>query len=424
MKQVLWVVFAGFCFAVSGQEILTLQECLNRVEKNRFQVVSESASLRASHLDRTFHWWSLLPDLSANTGFTTSFGRRLDPFTNTFATSSVNSQSFGLNSGITLFNGLNYFHKRKVFASSIRLDEIQLESRKNELKTEVAALYVLLCQLSSQLQLADVRIEKYIQLQRLQLLLLHEGRITEIDTLKTRNGLLEARVVKRDLSGELKRKVLQLNFLIGMPLSTAYSFDPASISAVFDKLKLTESFALEILAVESGLVADQFKSDRTKLLPTLSLSGLLGTGFSTNNKDYLLPGNPTKPYRDQLNQNLYEGIGLYLSVPLFNRGAWFKSKQLNVIRQEEISLQQQLTTFFLEKQQAELLQKRLDYTAKLEHIRESAQNLEAIYSMTLLLYAEGRASYTEIETALMEWQQKMAEWEGLRLELELVKLWE
>ncbi|MDR0803401.1 TolC family protein [Fluviicola sp.] len=422
MKRALGIVFLWFCPGVCGQEVITLQSCLDRAESNLLQMITESALLKTSQLNNAFHWWSLLPNLDASAGFNTSFGRRLDPFTNTFATSSVNSQSFGLNSGMVLFKGLDYFHQRKMFTSSVRRDNVQLKSKQNELKMQVAELYILLCKLTAQLQLTDLRIEKYEQLQTLQCLLIGEGKIQAIDTLKSHNSLLNEQTLKLDLSDELKLKTIQLNFLMGTPFSTNYAFDPVSISAVSDKLQLTEHFTLESLEAESEITVNKLKSDQAALLPALSLNGFLGTGFSTNNKDYTLSGSPTKHYGDQLNQNLYEGIGLYLSIPLFSRGEWFKAKQLSAIRQEEICQQKQVTELVLEKQREELFQKRLNYTAKLEQIKQTTANLQAIYSMTLLLYEEGRVSYMEIETAFIEWQVKAVELEVLHLDLELLRL--
>jgi outer membrane protein len=211
---------------------------------------------------------------------------------------------------------------------------------------------------------------------------------------------------------------------MGTPLETSYLFDPVSLSAGSGKLRLTEYFTLEILGLESEIATNELHSDHATLLPTLSLNGFLGTGFSTNNKDYTLSGNPTKPYSDQLNQNLYEGIGLSLSIPLFNRGEWFKTKQLNAIRQEEISEQKQLAGLSLEKRRAELLRKRLDCASRVEQLKKTVANLETIYSMSLLLYQEGRLSSMEIENILLEWQLKEAYLETASLNLVFLHLLE
>ncbi|MNU81327.1 Outer membrane efflux protein [compost metagenome] len=424
MKWLLCILSIGFCSVVFCQETITLQDCLEKAEKNVFQTTSESAALNASRVEKEFHWWSLLPDLSVNTGFNTSFGRRLDPFTNTFATSTVNSQSFGLNSGMLLFNGFDYFHKRKKFAASVRRDELNLHAKQNELKIRIIETYVTLCKLSVQINLVNERIKTYEQIQSLQGLLIREGKINTVDTLKSWNSLLQEQTLESDLIHERKLNLLELNFQIGSPLLTEYTFDVSFISAITDRPQFAEKFMLENLETEIEIAESELKSDRSKTLPTLALNGLVGTGFSTNNKEYALAGTPTKRYGDQLNQNLYEGIGVYLSIPIFNRGEWLKTKKLNGIKQTELNQQRQLTELVLEKQKITQIQKLLDNKARQELVKQTAENLQMIYQKSLLLYKEGRITYTELETALMECQMKVMELESLKLDHERLKLLE
>lgn len=422
-----WKVFIGFASFVSlsfSQETISLQTCLDKAKSNSTQFAAESGLLNRSRIDRQFHWWTLLPDLSASVGINTSFGRRLDPFTNTFATSSVNSQSFGLNSGVQLFNGFSYFHKRNSLNARIQLNEISLNEKMNELRIRVIETYVDLCKLSVQTQLTESRIEKFKQIQTVQRSLIREGRINAIDTLKSHNSVLIEQNILLDLANESKLKTIELNFQIGLPLRTNHVLDLTSISEIEERPQFSEKYRIEALKTELELLQNQLKSDRSNYLPVVSMNGLVGTGFSTNNKDYSLAGNPTKPYSDQINQNLYEGIGFYLTVPLFNRGEWVKTKQLNEIQQTEVIVRKQLTEYLLEKQQLEREQKQLSNKAKQEQIKQTANNLQVIYTKSLLLYEAGRLTYTEMETALMDWQLKLNDYQLLKIESEILKLYE
>lgn len=424
MKLILFIGSFFVCSTVSSQEPITLQFCLDKVKSNSIQMATESSLLNGSIINRKYQLWSLLPNLSAYAGANTSFGRRLDPFTNTFATSSVNSQSFGLNSSVTLFNGFNYFYKRNILTTRIQQDDINLTIRQNELKIQVIETYLTLCKLSTQIKLAELRIEKYKQIQGVQRLLINEGRINSIDTLKSYNSFLSEQDLLLNLTNESKLKTIQLNFQIGVPLSTNHTFDMSSISTISDKPQLSAKFTIESVEAESEILKNKLKSDRSSILPTIALNGLVGTGFSTNNKDYLITGTPTKRYGDQINQNLYEGIGFYLSIPLFNRGEWLKTKQLNSIKQTEVSDRKQLAELSFEKQKLEQEQKLLNIKAKEKQTNQMAENLKLIYDKSLALYEEGRITYTEIETVFMEWQMKLLESETTKLDLELLKLYE
>lgn len=422
MKEILSTSLFFLCFHSFAQELLTLQTCLDRTEKHALQVAAESALLRSSQVNKRFLWWSLLPDLSGTSGLNTSFGRRLDPFTNTFATSSVNSQSFGLNSTIQLFKGFSYFHKRTQLIGTMQQNELQLAAKRNELQIRVIEEYVSLAKLSVQVRLSESRIEVYQQIQDLQRLMIREGRIHAIDTLKSHHSLLVEQGLLLKLANESNLKQIQLNFFMGLPLKTELIPDIASISSITEKPRFAGAYLVETTEIEEMLLENQWKLDRAELLPSIALNGLVGTGFSTNNKDYLLPGNPTKPYGNQIRENLYEGIGFYLSVPLFNRGEWLKAKQLQAIRRTALTEQKELAERTLEKQRLDQQQRQLSTKADLEQSRLLAANLELIYTKSLLLYEAGRLTYTELEAVLLEWQEKEVETEVLKLDYELAGL--
>jgi outer membrane protein len=421
---VLILLFGCVSPLVSGQEVLTLKTCLDRVENNSLQIAAESGLLSSSRINRRFHWWTLLPGISANTGVNTSFGRRLDPFTNTFATSSVNSQSFGLNSSLQLFQGFSYFYRQNLLLADIERDELGLSRKRNELKVRAIETYLELCKLSVQIRLAEARMEKYGQIQSIQRLLLKEGRINVIDTLRSHTFLMDEEALWRNLNNESKLKFIDLNFQMGQPLKSFYSVDMSSVAAVKEKVRFDEVFQAELIKIESESLQNEWKAERAKFLPVISLNGLLGTGFSTNNKDYLLTGTPTKSYARQINENLYEGIGFYFSVPLFNHGEWLKTKRINAVQREELQSRKELINLQLEKQTLELEQKRLNLRAKQEQFKQMSDNLEMIYTKNLLLYKEGRLTYPEMQTAFMEWQQKMVACETLQFDLQLLELFE
>lgn len=418
------ILFSFATSIVSGQEVLTLQSCLDKVMNNSLKTLNETTSLNSARINKQFHWWTLIPDLNANVGINTSFGRRLDPFTNTFATSSVNSQSFGLNSSVKLFNGFAYFYKQNVLNVSIERDEVILDKKRNELKLQAIETYFILCKLSMQIKLAESRIEKYNQIQGIQRLLLNEGRIDVVDTLKSHNSILNEQNLLWNLRNESKLTWIDLNFQMGLSLKTEYVTDLFSVSAVKEKIQFGEIYEIKQIETELEVLENQLKVERSKVLPGISLNGLVGTGFSTNNKDYLLAGNPTKPYFDQINENLYEGVGFYLNIPIFNQGEWIKTKHLNEIQQVELSSRIELKSQLLEKQILEREQKCLNLRAKLEQDKRLGDNLELIYLKSMLLYKDGRLTYPEMETTFMEWQQKLIAYETLQLDLQLLELFE
>lgn len=421
MRKVLFIgLFTSF--AAYGQETITLQQCIDLVKSNSLLTIEENREQQAGILERRLHYFSYLPGVNSTVGMNTFFGRRVDPFTNTFSTSLVNSQSLGMTAEITVFNGFKTHFGRYIKDLNVQHYQTQLDNRQNEQILRVIALYSELCKQEIQITYSRLRIRKYDEIHQIQKKLIEAGKITAIDTLKSHNSALQESLLLVQLESAFDVNLLEMNYLTGLELRSRHHFDLTSVSSVVTLPVLAEKFALDELTLAQQLSEKQIAAERSAILPTLTISGSLGTGFSTNNKDYQLAGNPTKPFDDQIRQNLFEGVGLYLRIPIFNRGEWVKTKQLHQIQrtalQETVALKQRE----LEKRQLEQEQLLLSKAAALEQSKLIVQNLETMYTKTVLLYQEGKISYLEVDTAFLEWQMKLVGLEMLAVEYEQLKL--
>lgn len=423
MKQLV-IEFSLICTFSFGQNQITLQKCIDKAQVNNILYSGEYCSLRSAQIERNFHNWSLIPNINAFSGFNTSFGRRLDPFTNTFASTTVNSHSLGLNSSMPIFNGLHLVYKKNLLNTTIRQSDIIAESKKNEIVIKVFEHYIELCKLTKQIELISIRITKYRQIQSIQRLLIQEGKINELDTIKSHNSLLNEQAILNRLKMDIRIKTVDLNYLIGEPLTTNHIYSSESISHAAICLKFSDYYTLKKLELELEIVQNQLMIDRSSFLPSLFINGLLGTGYSTNNKDYTLPNNPTKSYRSQINQNLYEGFGLYMSIPIFNSGRWFKTKQLYDVKSSELNSTISQNELLLEKQKIEVEQRQIKNRSDQELTKLSIENFHTIYDKTMLLYNEGQCTYIELETALIDWQTKLIDLELLKLDYILLKFYQ
>jgi outer membrane protein TolC len=242
--------------------------------------------------------------------------------------------------------------------------------------------------------------------------LLEAGKISMLDTLKSHNSLVLEELQLQTIQNSITLKTYQLNFYSGFELTATHTYKPASFSEVTLIPKPGEHYTLQQLENDLLVAQEKFKTERSAALPSLTLSGSLGTGFSTNNKDYTLPDTPVKPYFDQLSQNLYEGVGLNLQIPLFNKGSLLKSTELRRISEQENRQQSQLSQLRLKQQKAELEQQLLFMKATEVQQTIVAGNLRTIFEKSVLLYQEGKLSYREVETALIDWQIKQFEVES------------
>ena len=105
---------AFFTFAVSilltplhAQEPMSLEDCMAYAVEHSTSVGQQVNSLESSRQDYISAVASALPSIGASTGGNVSFGRSIDPETNTYTTTSTFSNSYGISASMTVFNGLS-----------------------------------------------------------------------------------------------------------------------------------------------------------------------------------------------------------------------------------------------------------------------------------------------------------------------------
>lgn len=422
IKTLLYFILLIWRGIVFSQDTLSLQQCIDASKQHVLLYVAENKVVFQADLNLKYNKWSLLPSLTGSTSLNTSFGRRVDPFTNTFATNTVNSQSFGLSTNVPVFNGFNFIYSRNKLEIDKQKNIISLKQRVNANSIKIIELYLELCKLQLQKDLARLRIAKYEQLQVVQKSLLKGGKINAVDTLKSYNSLLTEESNLLNLNKQINQKTIDLNFWIGLPLTSKYNYQSQSINACKEIIDLSEEFDLENLNLEMKALQEQLGMDRSRILPALAVSGTLGTGYSTNNKDYAVPGNPTLPYNEQINKNLYEGIGVNLSIPIFNKGTYLKARQLSELTKTELDQRKQLKILEIDKLKLQNNNQLSYLKAEINHLQTITNNLHQVYEKTYLLYKEGKITYREVETAFLDWQNSNVDCKKREIDLEMNKL--
>lgn len=416
------LIFFLLPFKFYAQDTLTLQQCIDLMKANKQNFINQYFTNQTNEVNRKYHFYSALPSLSASTSFNTSFGRRLDPFTNTFATSNVNSQSFGLNASMNVFNGFSYFYKKNILNNTVLLAQLDIKKSENEQTLSLIESYIKVCKAQLHLLISEKKIKNIQETQTIQRMLFKAGRINSIDTLKSYVTTKNEEIAKSKLKAEIRLSQIDLNYKMGLPLSSEHSFSITSISSIADKILLSEYFETERLKLELQNEVENLRIAKSALLPSISLNGNVGTGFSTNNKDFSVPSNPTKPYDDQINQNLYEAIGIYVNIPLFSRGEYLKQKELTNLKKDLIQENQKKIELEHAKRKVELNQKSLALSAEITLEMEVLMTLQQVFDKSQLLYQEGRISYTELEDVNTQLFDKTISIEQLKIDQLFFKL--
>ena len=109
----LFLFFTICLCAQPVQQSWTLQQCIEYALKNNIRVKQQELNTEISKANYLQSKAQVLPNLNGHASHSYNFGRNIDPVTNSFTTSQVLSQNFGLTSSVVLFNGLENYNNIK-----------------------------------------------------------------------------------------------------------------------------------------------------------------------------------------------------------------------------------------------------------------------------------------------------------------------
>jgi outer membrane protein len=334
---------------------LTLQQCVEAGIANNLDVLQSDLQAQADEINWKQSKLNLLPDLNGSASHGINTGRSIDPFTNTYLNQNSNYASYGLSSGVTLFNGLSLQNIIKQNKLTYEASKMTLQQRKDNLTLNIILAYLqvlnsedILAQARNQLELTKKQVGRLEILNK-------EGAIAPLllSDLKGQYAGEQLNIINAQSGIETAK--ITLSQFMNVPYDKNISVERLDASAFADKYLDTpdkiyetalQQFA-EIKAVDLTRQSAEkaVKVARGGLFPTLSFNAGLGTNYSNTattatllnttdvvSTDYVIVnGNPTQvikkqnnfssqkiSYSDQLNNNRNSGFSLDMRIPIFN----------------------------------------------------------------------------------------------------------
>ncbi len=361
-KRTLWALclIAATSLHAQTEQRWSLKECIDYSLEHNIQLKMEQLSLEESEVNVKNAKAALFPSLS----FSTSQNGRYKPYfddsaNNAFITSDGSggsrvsasqnhfsySGSYGINAGVTLFNGGKNINNIKQQKLSRDIAQLSVKERENALKEEIAKLFVQILYSTEAIEVSKATLqvakenlkqgeEKY-----------EVGKIarSEVVQLQSQVNNAEYQLVNSQAQlAEFKLQLKQLfeitdgsDILIETPdASDALALTPVTtVAAAYDAaLALRPEVASSKLSAESSELA--IKIAKAGYYPTLSLNA----GAGTSNND-----NTGSSFGYQMKHNLNCSMGVTLSVPIYdNRNT--KSSIQKAKLQHSSSLLQELNT--------------------------------------------------------------------------------
>ena len=339
----------------NGKTTFTLEECLQYAESNNFTLQSGGIDITTSELNLRQSKENIAPTVSASASQGFNFGN--------YEKSVGWNGNYGINAGMTLFNGLSNYNKIQQSKLNVEQSQLSLESSKNKIRISVIQAFLSIMMneelLVYQQQVLTSSKEQMEQGKQQ----LDVGQILESDY-----KMLQAQYTSDLYNIENLRHTIQSNYLtlknlLSIDPSTQITITPPDSATLFKNLELpplqelidrSTNYLPELKMSENDITSAEYdvKIQKANFYPTLSASAGISTGYNGSNLTA-----PNTGWGTQLWHGLGENIGLSLNIPIYQRSNVRNSVKLAEYRAEQVELQNKETVY---KVNQELQQSYLD----------------------------------------------------------------
>lgn len=404
------LLFGSAAFAQQGP--WSLSDCINYALDHNITVQQSKLAVEQREVELNTAQMSRLPSLSASASENLSFGRGLTA-DNTYSNSNTTSTSFSLGSSVPIFQGFDITNSIKLGKLNLEAATVDLEKARDDIRVAVAQAYVQILYDQELLRVAKEQSAHDAELLEQVRERLDAGKVSSAEVSAQQATLAQSRQSEIQAAGNLDIAMLDLTQLLELQSPEGFSIVTPEVGNVDQVLLMRPEAifadAVEIKpAVESAKLGVDYAKvsiDRAKgaYLPSLSLSGGLGTNYYTNSKM------SSASFGEQLKNNFSQYVGLSLNVPIFQR---FTAK--NQVRNAEINYRgQQLNLESVKKSLYKEIQQAyynaVNAQARYSGSRESAESARVHYELTEEKYKVGKAGIADYNDARNSWLRAESE---------------
>ena len=404
MKRLYFLSILGVLGVIEtlGQpKLWSLRECCDYAVEHNISIKQKQNACRQQELTLSTSKNSRLPDLSGSVGQNFSFGRGLTA-QNTYSNTNTSSTSFSLGTSVPIFTGFQIPNQIKLDQLNLEAATADLEKAKNDIRMQVAQAYV---QILYDMEIAEVA-HRQIEIDSMQVVRLQafvdNGKAAEAELSQQKATLANSRLTATQADNNTRLAVLALTQLLELPTPDGFSIVRPDLAELVGLVGLDlvspDQIYAEALGVKPEILSEELKlkgmEHSIKIaqagnLPTLSLSGGLGTNY------YTTSGFKSDAFGTQLKNNFSQYIGLNLNVPIFNR---FQTR--NRIRNARINQENQQLTLdntkkTLYKDIQQVYYNALNAQSKEKSSEEALKSTKDAFTLMQAKYENGKATITE-----------------------------
>ncbi|QWX85214.1 TolC family protein [Cellulophaga sp. HaHaR_3_176] len=343
------IFFLQFSFAQDAAinttpKIWSLKDCINYALENNITVKDAALNKSIAEVDYSKAKSSRLPNLFGSASQNFSSGNTIDPITSDYVTDQVSSTNVGLNSSLTLFQGNQLNNQVKQNKLLLEQSIFQEEIEKNNIALNILETYLQTLYSKENISIAENNLEASEKEVLRSKARLDAGTIALSDYTDAQSQAATNKYNTIAAKNEYQQYIIALKQLLELTPMDDLEIETIDENMDLINLELNKievytnalGFLPEIQANKLNIAANEKELDIAKggYLPTLSLIGSLGTGYTSINDN---------TFSDQFDVNFNQKIGVSLNIPIFNRNQTKAAVKTATINIEKAEIQKQNT---------------------------------------------------------------------------------
>ena len=384
----------------------TLADCIAYALDHNLTVQQSELAVEQRDVELSTAKARRLPAFSASASENLSFGRGLTA-DNTYSNSNTTSTSFSLGGELPIFQGFDISNGIKLGELNLAAATADLEKARDDIRVAVAQAYLQILYNQELLRVAREQAAHDEQLLEQIKERLSAGKVSAAEVSAQQATLAQSRQSEIQAEGNLRISLLDLTQLLELPSPEGFSIvtpevgDPSKIllmrpEAIYEEA-VTVKPSVEAARLNVGYAELNIARAKGAYLPSISLSGGLGSNYYTNSKY------SSQPFGEQLKNNFSQYVGLSMNVPIFQRFNVrnnVRNAQLN-LKGQQIQFESVKKALYKEIQQA--YYNAVTAQARYEGSRESAASAREHYELTEEKYKVGKAGVADYNDARNNW---------------------
>ena len=420
-------LMTGATLTAQDTVTMNLKECIRYAVEHSTKMRIQQADNRDAQINRRDAILAAFtPSIDAGSSASLSFGRSVDPETNTYIQTTSFANGFSASASMVVFNGFQAVNNLKITKTAQQMGLTKAQQIEDQICLATMEAYcnvVYYTELEKALQAQVATAEKAVQLATKQEKL---GQKSHADVIQMQSDLAERQYLLTQCRNHLNDALITLKDVMFWPIEEPLKIDGLDVAGGLDSPtdqadKVSQMVEFAKTNMPSVLLAEgtmknarlALKTARWQLLPRLAVGGGWSSSFFTYPG---MEGYVSAPYFDQLKNNGGEYVQLSLSIPIFDRLSSHSNiaRRKNAYDRAQADYEQALQTV-----EAEVRRAIADRDGSADALRQAATRAELqeeAFELNTKRFEQGLISSIEYQTASGTYLNALAEHLNARLQ--------